>query len=93
MARANEYLNGEGVVLIEINDVAMMGIWADRDSRDIRQALLMTGREEMPVRYLDGPDVPVQYKLRRVPGECVPLSVLRAMEAEPNVPWEVPIDC
>jgi hypothetical protein len=89
MRQANEYLDRQGVVLIEINDVATMGVWSDRDSRDIRQALLMTGREEMPVKYLDAPDVPEQYKLRRVVGEPVPMSVLRAMQAEPNVPWEV----
>jgi hypothetical protein len=34
-------------------------------------------------------EVPMRFKLRKVPGEPVPANVLAAMEQEPNQPWVV----
>jgi hypothetical protein len=47
------------------------------------------GAGNLEVRYLDGNNVPLRYKVRRAEGQPPALSVLREMEAHPEAPWEV----
>jgi hypothetical protein len=65
-----------------------IGVWSDLDGPEIREAIPVFHPHGVPVRYLDG-DVPMKYKLRRVPGEPVPANVLAAMKREPWEPWKV----
>jgi hypothetical protein len=66
-----------------------IGVWSDRDSSEIREALRIMGMDELPIRYLDGDDAPAMYKDRDVEGEPVPMAVLRAMEADADAPWMI----
>ena len=45
-----------------------VGIWSDKDTAGIRNALRTLGHEALPVRYLDSAGVPMRYKARRVEG-------------------------
>jgi hypothetical protein len=87
VAYAEDLLNYTGTIIMDLNDAATVGIWADLDSPSIRDALRILGKDNMPIRYLDGDGIPGQYKLRKVDGECVPWDVLQAMQAEPEKPW------
>jgi hypothetical protein len=79
-----------GVRLIgDVHGIDAVGIWSDLDSAEVRVALAVYGSDQVPVRYLDGADVPMKYKLRRVPGEPVPAHVRNAMVRAPNEPWKV----
>jgi hypothetical protein len=73
---------------MRIDGVDYVGIWSDLYGAEVRAALRVCGSGNLPVVYLDG-DVPMRYKLRRVPGEPVPANVLAAMEQEPHQPWAV----
>jgi hypothetical protein len=42
-----------------------------------------------PIRYLDSGGIPPRFKRRYTPGSPVPLSVLEAMEQNPEAPWEI----
>jgi hypothetical protein len=84
---ANNILNRAGVRLMELSGVSVAGIWSDLDGPQVREALRIFGMTQ--VRYLDGPDIPLRHKLRRVPGEPVPDYVRVAMEQHPEAPWEV----
>jgi hypothetical protein len=75
---------------MEIDGTFTIGIWSDLDSLDLRDAIRVFHPEGMPpVRYLHGADIPLRFKQRTVPGDPVPLAVLREMEANPEAPWEV----
>ena len=89
LARASTVLNRAGVRLMQLDGVTTMGIWSDLDGPVIRRALRTYGSDQLPVRYLDGAGVPIRYKLRRVPGEPVPMNVLIEMEKHPEEPWKV----
>jgi hypothetical protein len=89
VAHASAVLNQAGVRMIHFDDVRAIGIWSDLDGPVIRKALYTLGKHGLPVRYLDGADVPAHYKLRRVEGESVPLNVLVEMERQPKEPWKV----
>jgi hypothetical protein len=65
----------------------VVGVWSDLDGPKIRSALLEFGLDVLPVLYLDGPETPVHYKLRRVPGEPVSLDVLSEMMRAIAEPW------
>jgi hypothetical protein len=65
------------------------GIWSDLDGPEVRSAIRTLGRGDLPVLYLDSPGCPDHYKVRRVPGETIPLSILTAMEAAASEPWRV----
>jgi hypothetical protein len=67
----------------------IIAIWSDLDCVEIRAALRAIRADVYPVRYLDGPEVPVEYKGRSVPGEPVPKNVLAAMLETPQAPWVV----
>jgi hypothetical protein len=86
--QARAVLDGAGVRLMEIDGVPTAGIWSDLDTPEVRAALRSLGWGTQPIRYLDGAGVPMQYKVRHVVGEPVPMSVLVAMEQSER-PWEV----
>lgn len=90
-AKASEVLARTGVRLVDLEPGFAIGVWSDLDGEELRRALAVFS-ENAPVLYLDGPDVPMRYKVRDVPGEPVPLDVLHAMraaEAAGAKPWEV----
>jgi hypothetical protein len=88
LAHAATVLTKAGIRLMRIEGVDMVGIWSDLDGPEVRAALRVHGSDRVPVRYLDG-DVPMRFKLRRVPGEPVPQSVLTTMEKHAAEPWKV----
>jgi hypothetical protein len=87
-ARARELLNRSGVRKFVVDDSINVGVWSDLDGPEIRTALRMLDSDHLPVRYLDGSNAPLAYKVRHVAGEPVPLAVLAAMERHPE-PWIV----
>jgi len=89
LARASTVLNRAGVRLMQLDGVTTIGIWSDLDGPGIRKALRTFGSDRLPLRYLDGAGVPERYKLRRVAGEPVPMSVLAEMEGHPEEAWKV----
>jgi hypothetical protein len=88
-ANASSALAHEGVRFLNLDGTEITGVWTDRDGPEIRAALRILGKDEQPIRYLDGDNVPNEYKGRHVEGEPVPQAVLCAMEAEPEAPWIV----
>jgi hypothetical protein len=88
LTRAGAVLRQAGIRLMRLVGADAVGVWSDLDSPAIRSALRILGSCELPVLYLDGPGVPLRYKLRRVSGEPVPEYVLREMERSPK-PWKV----
>jgi hypothetical protein len=89
LARASAVLNRAGVRLMALEGCATIGVWSDLDGPEVRAALRTYGSDGLPVRYLDGAGVPIRYKLRRVKGEPVPMSVLAEMERQAAEPWNV----
>jgi hypothetical protein len=87
LAGATALLNRAGVRLMRLETGYAVGVWSDLDSPAVRHAVRLVGAGEWPVRYLDG-DVPLRYKLRRVPGQPVPADVRVKMEASAE-PWSV----
>lgn len=87
-AQAIEVLNKTGVRLIELSGQLKVGIWSDLDSPEVREALRTLGLAALSVVYLDDPEVPLEYHIRTVPGESVPLDVLEKMK-QSTKPWEV----
>jgi hypothetical protein len=80
LTHASGVLNRAGVRIMALEEGTTIGVWSDWDRPDIRAALRTFGLDRLPVRYLDGAGVPTRYKLRRVTGEPVPMSVLAEME-------------
>jgi hypothetical protein len=72
-------LNGVRLISVDGN-LAAIGIWSDLDGPHIREAIRIYGNQDLPVRYLDGRDVPMRYKVRNVEGDPVPLSIVKAMD-------------
>lgn len=89
LAHASAVLNRTGVRLMQLDGVTTIGIWSDLDGPELRKALRTFGSDRLPIRYLDGVDVPMRYKLRRAAGEPVPMNVLAEMETHPEQPWKV----
>lgn len=89
LAHASAVLNRAGVRIMALEDGAGIGVWSDLDGPEVRAALRVFGSGRLPVRYLDGADIPMRYKLRLAEGEPVPLSVLAEMERQPAEPWRV----
>lgn len=85
--RAFDVVHSAGLRLMEIDGVFTVGVWSDLDSAEFRAALKVFGSDEAPVRYLDGPGIPVRYAARRVPGQPVPPNVRAAMECAASDPW------
>ena len=88
-ARASAVLNRAGVRIMALEGGATIGVWSDLDGPEIRAALRTFGSDRLPVRYLDGAGIPMQYKARHVEGEPVPVNVLAEMERHPAEPWKV----
>jgi hypothetical protein len=89
LSRASAVLSRAGVRLIHLDGMTTVGIWSDLDGPEIRKALRTFGSHELPVRYLDGADVPTRYKMRRVDGEPVPMNVLAEMQRQQDEPWKI----
>ncbi len=90
LAQASGVLGRAGVRLMELDGgVPTVGVWSDLDGPEIRAALRTLGSDRLPVRYLDGAGIPMQYKVRRVEGEPVPMNVLNEMERQSEEPWKV----
>jgi hypothetical protein len=89
LARASAVLNRAGIRIMRLEGAATIGIWSDLDGQEVRAALRTIGSDRLPVRYLDGAVIPMQYKLRQGEGEPVPMSVLAEMERHPEAPWKV----
>ena len=87
--RASAVLRRAGVRILTLEDGPAIGVWSDLHGPEIRDALRISGSDSLVVRYLDGDRIPMCYKLRGVPGEPVPLSVLAEMERNQTEPWEV----
>lgn len=70
----------------------VVGIWSDLDCEAIRLALFSFGNGGCLVRYLDGPGIEPRFKVRRVPGDPVPMNVLEAMLQDTRTcaaPWHL----
>lgn len=80
LARASAVLKRAGVRIMALDGGLTMGVWSDLDGPEVRGALKALNIDGLPVRCLDGADVPMRYKVRRVEGEPVPMSVLAEME-------------
>lgn len=89
LAHASAVLNRTGVRLMQLDGVTTIGIWSGLDGPELRKALRTFGSDRLPIHYLDGADVPMRYKLRRVEGEPNPQNVLLEMERSPREPWKV----
>jgi len=89
LARASAVLNQAGVRIMRLDGVATIGVWSDLDGPEVREALRALGSDRLRVRYLDGAGTPMWYKLRKVYGEPVPMSVLAEMEQHPSEPWKI----
>lgn len=56
--RASSLLNQAGVRLIRLEGELTIGIWSDMDSPELRAALRILSLDRLPVRFLDGADIP-----------------------------------
>ncbi len=54
-----------------LDGVLTIGLWTDIDGPEIRAALRTLGHADLPVRYLDGDDIPMRYKARLAGSEPV----------------------
>ena len=93
LARASDVVNGAGVRIMQLEDVAAIGLWSDVDGPELRAALRTLKVDNLPVRYLDGMGIPMRFKVRRIVGEPVPMNVLNEMERQPAEPWRVRTGC
>lgn len=86
---AMNLLRRTGTRLMRLPSTAAVGVWSDQDGPELRRALRALELDRLPFRYLDGDSVPAWYKLRRIPGQPVSLSVLRIMERDPKSGWRI----
>lgn len=93
MEPTDEQLTWAGAVLalngvrhLTIDGRHVIGLWSDLDGPHIREALRLFDNQALPVLYLDGPKMPDRYKGRQIPGQPVPLDVVRAM-LRATEPW------
>jgi hypothetical protein len=91
MVQASAILVKAGMRLVELNGQTTVGLWSDLDGPLIRWALKIFGSGDLPVIYLDADvaGVPDKFRVRSVPGDPVPLSVLEEMRNHPSEPWAV----
>jgi hypothetical protein len=85
---ATSMLSVAGVRIMGLDGQITIGVWSDLNGANIRVALRALDMGHLPVRYLDGASIPVRYKLRRVEGEPVPMSVLAEMERHSAELWK-----
>lgn len=68
IANASRVLNICGVRLIPHEGQLCLGIWEDvLDSADLRRQIKVLGLAELPILALDGPEVPLEFKVRSCP--------------------------
>jgi hypothetical protein len=92
LTRAGEVLKANGVRLFQLDGVPVVGLWSDLDGPHIRAALAVLENDKLPVRYIDGPNIPMRYKVRKMKGQPVPLEIVAAMDkanADGGQAWEV----
>lgn len=70
---------GTRLIVFAAGDEAV-GIWSDLDGPGLRAAIRTLSLGDLPIVYLDSPKCPDVYRVRRVAGQPVPMSVLSAME-------------
>jgi hypothetical protein len=81
LAWASEVYRMNGVRLLSVDgQLTGIGVWSDLDGPHIREAIAIHGNQDIPVRYIDGPNIPMKYKVRRMKGTPVPLDVVGAMD-------------
>jgi hypothetical protein len=88
-ARANALLGRVGMRLMNLDGEDVVGLWSDMDGPEVRAALAVFHPDGGRFAYLDGNDIPMRFRERRVAGEPVPASVLAAMAESPEEPWVV----
>jgi hypothetical protein len=86
---AGEVFRLNGVRHFFLDGEPVLGVWSDLDGPHIREAMRIFRNEHLPVRYLDGPGIPLRFKARRMKGTPVPLDIVRAMAEAKEAPWEV----
>jgi hypothetical protein len=87
--RAKALLRAIDMRLMELDCGTTVGLWSDRDGPPVRAALRALEFDRLPLRYLDGPGIPDQHKLRSVAGEPVPMFILdEMMKHIDEEPWE-----
>lgn len=69
LVRAAALLNQVGVRIVQSEGGDAIGVWSHLDSAPISKALRILGASQASVLYLDGPGVPIRYKVRRLPGD------------------------
>ena len=90
LTRAGQVLRVNGVRLMVLAGAPTVGLWSDLDGPHIRAALARLGSGSLPVRYLDGPGIPMRFKARVPKGQPVPLDIVKAMqEADGEHPWVI----
>lgn len=82
-------LRTTGTRFMRLNGAAAVGVWSDQDGPELRRALRTLELDRLPFRYLDSDGAPNEYKLRRIPGEPVSLTVLRIMQSNLKEGWRV----
>ncbi len=55
---ARDFLNASGVRLMELDGGSAIGVWSDLDELEIRAALRTLEMDRLPIRLLDGDDLP-----------------------------------
>lgn len=81
LAWANQVYKLNGVRLLSTDgQLTGIGVWSDLDGPHIREAIAIFGNQDIPVRYVDGPNIPMKYKVRKMKGTPVPLDVVAAMD-------------
>jgi hypothetical protein len=64
LALAIDVLNRAGVRVMKLDGIFTIGVWSDLDSPKLREALQTLDLARLPFLYLDGPGVPMRYKVR-----------------------------
>lgn len=86
---AMNLLRQTGTRFFQLSGTAAVGVWSDQDGPTLRSALRTLGLDRLPLRYLDGEEIARHLKLRKIPGEPVPMSVLRVMQRDPSAGWRI----
>ncbi len=83
---ATSSLNRAGVRMMILNGVPSIGVWSDSDGPEVRGALRILQMHKLPLRYLDGEEIPERYRTRRVDREPVRGVSLRRLNRTPSNP-------
>lgn len=61
---ARQVLNRRGCRVMRLHGQITIGVWPDLDGPELRAALEAVGMARLPVRSLDGLDIPARYRVR-----------------------------